>query len=66
MPGSRAYAARLAKRFQQDAIHVRAVSIEMLDENASDTSPGSGLPEERGCAYAQQRPLPHFYSSQWT
>ena len=31
----RPYAARLAERFQQDAIHVRAVSIEMLDDDAS-------------------------------
>jgi hypothetical protein len=31
----RTYAARLARRFRQDAIHVRAVAIEMLDENAS-------------------------------
>ena len=31
----RIYAARLAERFQQDAIHVRAVSVQMLDEKAS-------------------------------
>lgn len=28
----RAYARRLAERFQQDTIHVRAVAIELLDE----------------------------------
>ena len=32
---ARTYAARLAERFQQDAIHVRAVTVETLDENAS-------------------------------
>ena len=31
----RPYAARLAESFQQDAIHVRPVSIEMLDEDGS-------------------------------
>jgi len=30
----RAYADTLAQRFQQDAIHVRAVHVEMLDEAA--------------------------------
>jgi hypothetical protein len=28
----RTYAARLAERFDQDSIHVRAVPVEMLDE----------------------------------
>jgi hypothetical protein len=28
----RAYAARLAERFHQDIIHVRAVTVELLDE----------------------------------
>ena len=31
----RAYVATLRQRFQQDAIHVRALPIEMLDEAAS-------------------------------
>ena len=31
----RTYSATLAKRFQQEAIHIRAMSIEMLDDQAS-------------------------------
>ena len=31
----RAYADTLAKRFQQESIHVRALTIEVLDENAT-------------------------------
>ena len=30
----RSYATRLAARFSQDSIHVRAVPVEMLDENS--------------------------------
>ena len=34
-PWWRDYAARLAERFGQEAIHVRALSVEMLDEDAA-------------------------------
>jgi hypothetical protein len=32
----RTYAATLANRFQQDAIHIRALTVEMLDQENSD------------------------------